>query len=189
MTVPRSPLRYDRSCVSGRQQGSRRRLSIFGPTGQFPYGSRQCHWQRLDDKQCHELTDDNVVVGSGTAQTLQFTPSVTSLSFGNVLVGSTSGSQTVSVSKTGNGSVTISQLTTAGTGFTAAGMAVCQAPVRTSWKRMTVIKHVYLGSNCRSIRAVRHLAPARMLSVTMWFTTSAQTELKFRRFPLVAIVL
>src|SRR5208283_1420458 len=112
-----------------------------------------------------------------------------SLSFGNVLVGSTSGSQTVSVSKTGNGSVTISQLTTAGTGFTAAGMAVCQAPVRTSWKRMTVIKHVYLGSNCRSIRAVRHLAPARMLSVTMWFTTSAQTELKFRRFPLVAIVL
>lgn len=65
-----------------------------------------------------------VLSGSGIAQTFQLTPSVTSLNFGNVLVGSTSSAQTVSITNTGNSSVTISQLTAAGTGFTPTGIAL-----------------------------------------------------------------
>lgn len=60
--------------------------------------------------------------GSGTAQTFLLSPSVTSLSFGNVLVGSASGSQSISLSNTGNSSVTISQVTVSGAGFTASGI-------------------------------------------------------------------
>jgi len=54
--------------------------------------------------------------GSGVASTLQLTASPTSLSFGSLTTG-TSASQTVTLSNTGNSSVTISQITVSGTGF------------------------------------------------------------------------
>ncbi len=60
--------------------------------------------------------------GSGTAQTLQLTASTTSLNFGSVLVGTSSNSKTITFANTGNSSVTISQVTVAGAGFTASGI-------------------------------------------------------------------
>lgn len=63
------------------------------------------------------------LTGSGSSQTLQLTPSANSLSFGNTLVGSTSSAQTATLTNTGNASVTISQVTAAGTGFTATAVA------------------------------------------------------------------
>lgn len=67
-----------------------------------------------------------VVAVSGTgvsatpAATFQLAPSASSLSFGNVLVGA-SASQAVSLSNTGNSSVTISQVAATGTGFSVSG--------------------------------------------------------------------
>ena len=59
--------------------------------------------------------------GSGVAASLQLTASPTSLSYGNVTVGS-SGSKTVTLTNTGNSSVSISQLSVSGAGFTASGL-------------------------------------------------------------------
>jgi len=54
--------------------------------------------------------------GTGVAATLQLSANPTSLSFGSLSTGS-SATQTVTVSNTGNASVTISQITAIGTGF------------------------------------------------------------------------
>ena len=64
------------------------------------------------------------LTGSGIAPTRILSPSVSSLSFGNILVGKTSGSQTVSITNSGNSSVTISQFTVSGAAFTAGGLTV-----------------------------------------------------------------
>ena len=59
--------------------------------------------------------------GSGAAVSVQLGANPTSVSFGNVNVGSKS-SKTVALTNTGNSSVTVSQLTVAGSGFTASGL-------------------------------------------------------------------
>jgi len=56
--------------------------------------------------------------GTGTAQTFQRTSSATSLTFGSVLVGTLSSSQTVAITNSGNSSVTISGFVVSGAGFT-----------------------------------------------------------------------
>jgi Abnormal spindle-like microcephaly-assoc'd, ASPM-SPD-2-Hydin len=61
--------------------------------------------------------------GVQSQQTLSLTVSPQSVSFGNVAVGS-SGSQTVSLLNTGNGTVNVSQATMAGNGFGMSGLAV-----------------------------------------------------------------
>lgn len=60
--------------------------------------------------------------GTGAAATLTLTATPPSLTFGNVLVGNTS-SLNVSLTNTGNSSVTISQVTTSGAGYSASGVA------------------------------------------------------------------
>jgi uncharacterized protein (DUF58 family) len=59
--------------------------------------------------------------GTGVAATFQLTASPTSLSFGNVVVGS-SGTQTVTLTNMGNSSVTISQVSVSGAGFSTTGL-------------------------------------------------------------------
>jgi hypothetical protein len=59
--------------------------------------------------------------GTGVSATYQISASPTSLSFGDVTVG-TSSSQTATLSNTGNSSVTISQVTVSGAGFSASGV-------------------------------------------------------------------
>jgi len=59
--------------------------------------------------------------GTGAAVSVQLGASPTSVSFGNVSVGSKS-SKTVALTNTGNSSVTVSQLAVAGSGFTASGL-------------------------------------------------------------------
>lgn len=54
--------------------------------------------------------------GSGVSSTFQLSANPTSLSFGSLTTG-TSATQTVTLSNTGNASVTISQITASGTGF------------------------------------------------------------------------
>ncbi len=66
------------------------------------------------------------VTGTGVASTAPsptylLTPSTSSLNFGNILVGS-SASQAVTLANTGNSSVSISQISVSGTGFTAGGV-------------------------------------------------------------------
>jgi len=70
------------------------------------------------------------VTGTGVALTASsatpsptylLTPSASSLNFGNILVGS-SASQAVTLTNTGNSSVSISQISVSGTGFTAGGV-------------------------------------------------------------------
>jgi hypothetical protein len=62
-------------------------------------------------------------MSQGTAQgTLSATP--TSLSFGNVTVGSSSSPQTVTLTNTGTASVTVSQATVTGAGFAISGLSV-----------------------------------------------------------------
>jgi P pilus assembly chaperone PapD len=66
------------------------------------------------------------VTGTGVAlpsSTYLLSPSSSSLSFGNISVGSSS-SQSVTVSNTGNSSVTISQISLTGTGFTDSGVTL-----------------------------------------------------------------
>jgi hypothetical protein len=55
--------------------------------------------------------------------TYQLSPSATSLNLGTILVGST-GSQSVTLSNTGNSNVTISQVAVTGAGFTAGGPSI-----------------------------------------------------------------
>jgi hypothetical protein len=59
--------------------------------------------------------------GTGISATYQLSASPTSLSFGDVTVG-TSTSQTATLSNNGNSSVTISQVTVSGAGFSASGV-------------------------------------------------------------------
>src|SRR5205814_151235 len=62
--------------------------------------------------------------GAGAAAPItQLTANPATVNFGNVTVGS-SGTQAVAISNTGNVSVTISQITTSGTGFSLSGVTV-----------------------------------------------------------------
>jgi hypothetical protein len=63
------------------------------------------------------------LAGTGVAPALQLTASPVSLSFGSIATG-TSTTQSVTVANTGNSSVTISQISESGTGFSAAGFTV-----------------------------------------------------------------
>ncbi len=60
---------------------------------------------------------------SGTAVTLQLSVAPSSVTFGNVIVGSSS-SQTVVVTNTGTATVTVSQLNVTGSGFSATGITL-----------------------------------------------------------------
>jgi hypothetical protein len=59
--------------------------------------------------------------GTGIAATLTLGISPTSLSFGNVTTGTSSGTQSITITNTGNSSVTISQIILSGTGYTMTG--------------------------------------------------------------------
>ena len=61
------------------------------------------------------------LAGTGIAATLTLSISPTSLSFGNITTGTSSTSQNVSISNTGNASVTISQITLSGSDYTMTG--------------------------------------------------------------------
>jgi len=61
--------------------------------------------------------------GTGVSPVLQLSASPTALSFGSVTIGS-SGTQTVTLTNTGNSAVTLSQISVAGTGFSYSGLAV-----------------------------------------------------------------
>jgi len=63
------------------------------------------------------------LTGTGTSSVLQLTASPTSLSFGSLTTG-TSATQSVTVANTGNSSVTISQISESGAGFTATASAL-----------------------------------------------------------------
>src|SRR3989449_162965 len=60
--------------------------------------------------------------GTGVTSTFLLTASPTSLSFGNVTVGSKSAPQTVTLTNSGNSSVSISQINVSGSGFSASGL-------------------------------------------------------------------
>src|SRR2546422_361984 len=60
--------------------------------------------------------------GTGVTSTFLLTASPTSLSFGNVTVGSNSAPQTVTLTNSGNSSVSISQINVSGSGFSASGL-------------------------------------------------------------------
>ena len=61
--------------------------------------------------------------GTGVSPVLQLSASPTALSFGSVTIGS-SGTQTVTLTNTGNSAVSLSQITMAGTGFSYSGLAL-----------------------------------------------------------------
>jgi hypothetical protein len=65
-----------------------------------------------------------VLSGSGVAQTSQLSASPVSLSFASTAVGSSSASQTVTLSNTGNAAVTISQLNFSGAPFSITGLSL-----------------------------------------------------------------
>jgi hypothetical protein len=65
-----------------------------------------------------------VLSGSGVAQTSQLSASPVSLSFASTAVGSSSASQTVTLSNTGNAAVTISKLTSSSTAFGVTGLSL-----------------------------------------------------------------
>jgi hypothetical protein len=77
--------------------------------------------------------------GTGTAQLAQLSASPASLSFGSVAVGST-GTQTVTLSNTGNSSVSVSGINLAGTPFTVTGPAM---PVTLSAGQTTTFSVVF----------------------------------------------
>src|SRR5947209_6379311 len=60
--------------------------------------------------------------GAGVTSTFLLTASPTSLSFGNVTAGSKSAPQTVTLTNSGNSSVSISQINVSGSGFSASGL-------------------------------------------------------------------
>src|SRR5437879_1694446 len=60
--------------------------------------------------------------GNGVTSTFLLTASPSSLSFGNVTVGSNSTPQTVTLTNSGNSSVSISQINVSGRGFSASGL-------------------------------------------------------------------
>jgi hypothetical protein len=62
-----------------------------------------------------------VILATGTGVQPQLTASPASLSFGNVAVGS-SGTQTITLSNTGNAAATVSQAVVSGTGYTMSGL-------------------------------------------------------------------
>src|SRR5215472_8383008 len=59
--------------------------------------------------------------GSGVAATLTLGTNPTSLSFGNILTGTTSATQNVTITNTGNSNVTISQISITGAGYAVTG--------------------------------------------------------------------
>jgi len=64
------------------------------------------------------------LTGTGTTATAALTINPTSLSFGNVTTGTSSATQNVVITNTGNANVTISQITLSGSGYTMAGGSV-----------------------------------------------------------------
>ncbi|MGB8476021.1 MAG: choice-of-anchor D domain-containing protein [Candidatus Acidiferrum sp.] len=72
------------------------------------------------------------LTGTGVAATLTLSVSPTSLSFGNVTTGTTSASQNVTITNTGNSIVTISQITLTGSGLqmTGGGAPVTLSPAQ-----------------------------------------------------------
>jgi centrosomal CEP192-like protein/HYDIN/CFA65/VesB family protein/Ig-like domain-containing protein len=68
-------------------------------------------------------TSPNTVslIGTGTAATLTVGINPTSLSFGSITTGTSSATKSVTITNTGNSSVTISQITASGAGFLLAG--------------------------------------------------------------------
>ena len=64
-----------------------------------------------------------MLAGTGVSQVLQLSASPAALSFGSVTIGS-SGTQTVTLTSTGNSAVSLSQISLAGTGFTYSGLAL-----------------------------------------------------------------
>jgi Abnormal spindle-like microcephaly-assoc'd, ASPM-SPD-2-Hydin len=63
------------------------------------------------------------LAGTGVSPITQLTPSPASLSFGSIITGA-SGTQSVTLANTGNSSVSVSQISTSGAGFSAAGFAL-----------------------------------------------------------------
>jgi hypothetical protein len=59
--------------------------------------------------------------GTGIAATLTLNVSPTSLGFGNITTGTSSATQSVTITNTGNSNVTISQITTGGAGYSVTG--------------------------------------------------------------------
>src|SRR5438045_8563419 len=100
----------------------------------FFFSSRRRHTRCLSDWSSDVCSSDlssnywvDVVFsgtggGSGT-QSGQLTASPTSLSFGNVLVGTKSAAQTITLKNSGTASLSISQVNVTGSGFAASGGA------------------------------------------------------------------
>jgi len=63
------------------------------------------------------------LAGTGASPVLQLTPSPSSVSFGSLTTG-TSATQSVTLTNTGNSSVSLSQISVSGTGFSGTGLAV-----------------------------------------------------------------
>ena len=62
--------------------------------------------------------------GTGVAQELQLSDSPTSLTFGNVTTGTTSATQSVTLTNAGNGNISLSQDSVTGSGFTVSGLSL-----------------------------------------------------------------
>ena len=92
--------------------------------------------------------------GSGVAATLQLSASPTSLSFGNVSVGS-SITQSVTLTNTGNSSVSISQMNVSGAGFSTSGLT---PPVTVAAGQNTTLTVLFtptvVGSSAGSVSVV-----------------------------------
>ena len=87
----------------------------YGSTSQFPkntYNSAN-YWV--------DVAFSSIGTGGGT-QTGQLTTSPTNLGFGNVLVGSKSSAQTITLKNSGTSSLSISQVSVTGSGFAASGI-------------------------------------------------------------------
>jgi len=66
------------------------------------------------------------LAGSAVATGSTLTPNPGSVNFGNVVVGTTSTPQTITLTNSGNAAITINQVTTTGTGYSASGLTAGQ---------------------------------------------------------------
>jgi pectate lyase len=85
--------------------------------------------------------------GNGVAASLQLTASPTSLSYGNVNVGS-SGSKSVTLNNTGNSSVSISQIAVTGAGFSTSGLT---APLSLAAGQSATLTVIFAPSTAGSV--------------------------------------
>ncbi len=118
------------------------------------------------DSNASTATSSVPLSGKGVASTIGLTPSATSLSFGSVKVGS-AGTQSVTVTSSGNTNANISSVTVSGTGFSLSGSAAGETLAPNQTAQYTVNFDPKASGNATGTLTINSNAPNTPLKISL----------------------